>query len=395
MASKDKKFKVVIPAQIEKSESGDWRVYGLASTANKDLQNEKVNLKGLDLSPIEKGKGIFNYDHKKGPENTVGVIDTYKKDDSGLYLGGYLFKEHDRAKSLYQIMGSLGKSDRGRMGMSIEGVIKQRTGNDGKTINKAMIHSCAFTMSPVNTDTFVSLVKSLNGAEVEFEGNEIGTDFSPSEEDAEAAQEKGLFTADQVVDLIQKAIELEKGRGKDLKPRRKRGSGDLQHRKLSDSEKKESAKLRGEFVAHMDKYKDYKHNPSNPHPDYEKDRKANAERAERLDEIHYKVEKALGVGGEYASTTPSERSGGAALAQEDLDSKVKKAEYSEKMCKKCKKSQCKCAESMKKGSAEFYKSELLNVLEKLQELHPEVPKTALWEAFKERLNRRFEGLDLD
>ncbi len=308
MASKDKKFKIVIPAQIEKSESGEWRVYGLASTANKDLQEEKINLKGLDLSPIEKGKGIFNYDHKKGPENTVGVIDTYKKDDDGLYLGGYLFKEHDRAKSLYQIMSSLGKSDRGRMRMSIEGVIKQRIGVEGNTINKAMIHSCALTMSPVNTDTFVSLVKSLSGAEVEFEGNDLSTDFEPTEEVAEAAQEKGLFTADQVVDLIQKA---------------------------------------------------------------------------------------LGVGGVYASTTPSERSGGAALAQEDLDSKVKKAEYSEKMCKKCEKSQCKCAESMKKNGAQFYKSELLNVLEQLQELYPEVPKTALWEAFKERLNRRFEGLDLD
>src|SRR4051812_19657719 len=72
MDFKDEKFSVVIPATIEKSEEGDWRVFGLASTPKRDLQGEVVSLKGLDLSPIEKGRGVFNFDHKKGPENTIG-----------------------------------------------------------------------------------------------------------------------------------------------------------------------------------------------------------------------------------------------------------------------------------------------------------------------------------
>lgn len=174
MDFKDEKFSVVIPATIEKSEEGDWRVFGLASTPKRDLQGEVVSLKGLDLSPIEKGRGVFNFDHKKGPENTIGAIDQYKKTAEGLYLGGYLFKEHDRAKSIYQIMTSLKKSDKGRMGMSIEGIIKKRAGDDGKTISNAVITSCALTMNPVNEDTFVNLMKSLTT--VEFSSGDLSED---------------------------------------------------------------------------------------------------------------------------------------------------------------------------------------------------------------------------
>jgi len=67
-------------------------------------------------------------------------------------------------------MSSLNKSDAGRMGMSIEGVIKKRSGKDGKTIKKAVIHSCALTMNPVNADTFIDLAKSLNSCD-EFEAD--------------------------------------------------------------------------------------------------------------------------------------------------------------------------------------------------------------------------------
>lgn len=166
----DKKFKYTIPVELTKSKDGDWRVFGLASTSNLDRQGEIVNLDGLDLSPISQGKGIFNYDHGKGPENTLGIIDTFKRDDKGLYLGGYLFREHDKAKSVYQIMKSLKKEHRGRIGMSIEGVIKQRGGPGRKKIDKAVITACALTMNPVNTDTYADLVKSMGAAEeIEFD----------------------------------------------------------------------------------------------------------------------------------------------------------------------------------------------------------------------------------
>lgn len=314
MQSNDKKFQITIPATLEKGEGDTWRVYGLASTPNTDQQGEKIDLKGLDLSPIDEGKGLFNFDHKKGPENLVGIIDTYKKSDNGLYLGGYLFQNHDRAKSLYQIMSSLNKSDRGRMGMSVEGVIKERKGKDGKIIAKAQIHSCALTMNPVNTDTYINLVKSLT--EVSFDNGELTEDVIPSILPSEPQgtfinEVKALsFTTDQVVALLTKA---------------------------------------------------------------------------------------LSVGGEYASSKPGDLSGGAALAQEDLDSKKKKMNVTEdngsmvdksKVCKKCE-GVCKCMKSLKKGDSALYKSMILDALESLHKLYPEVPKSAIWEVFKERLNQKF------
>ena len=207
MEHADEKFKFVIPATLEKGNNGEWRVYGLASTSKRDLQGETVDIKGLDLTPIEKGKGVFNFDHKKGPENTVGIVDKYKKSDEGLYLGGYLFQEHDRAKALYQIMSSLKKSDRGRVGMSVEGVIKKRDGDDGKTISKAVISACAFTMNPINEDTYADLVKSFGA--VEFETEALGVDpaigqIEPQEKSA--TPRPVAFSTEQVVALMSKSL---------------------------------------------------------------------------------------------------------------------------------------------------------------------------------------------
>jgi hypothetical protein len=206
------KFSVILPAEFQKTDDGEWRVYGLASTPKRDLQGEVIDLKGLDLNPIQKGKGIFNWDHKEGPENTIGAIDMYKKADDGLYLGGYLFKEHDRAKAIYQIMSSLKKSDRGRVGMSVEGVIKKRAGDDGKTISKATITKCALTMNPVNTDTYADLVKSLSTGEVEFDRDMLSDGILPENSAAtpktEGKSTEVLFTASQVMDLLQKALSV-------------------------------------------------------------------------------------------------------------------------------------------------------------------------------------------
>lgn len=285
MDPKDKKFSLVIPAQIEKSEDGTgWRIYGLASTNQKDLQGEVVDPKGLDLSPIEKGRGIFNFDHKKGPENVIGIIDKAHQSEKGLFMGGYLFKNHERAKSVHQIMSSLGKSDQGRMGMSIEGVIQERTGKDGKTIKKAKIMSCALTLNPVNTDTYVNFAKSLTGG-VEFATNELTV---PTEELAKAE----TFSTNQVAALI----------------------------------------------------------------------------------------KALGVGAGYATQTPAERSGGDALAQEELD----------KNCGKTYKSNKK--KKLKKMSKKMYKAAFIDIIQDLRKLYPEASTSMLFETVKERLNTKFPTL---
>lgn len=289
---KDQKFNITLPATLQKGKDGEWRVYGLASTANRDQQGEIVDVKGLDLSPIKKGRGLFNFDHGKGPENVVGVIDTYKTADEGLYLGGYLFKNHDRAKSLYQIMSSLNKSDSGRMGMSVEGVIKKRSGKDGKTISKAVIHSCALTMNPVNSDTFVDLAKSLTACD-EFE-----TDADSMEDQITQESDNVTFSKAQV---------------------------------------------------------------------------------EAITDI---FKKALSVGDGKATQIPAERSGGDALAQEDLDKKCKKCLFKAEMCK--------CRKSLKKMGYSEMKKSLVDTVKKLKDLYPEHSYSEIFEAVKDRLNTKFD-----
>jgi hypothetical protein len=163
-------FKAIIPVEIDKSSTeGEWKIRGLASTSSRDQQGEVVLQEGLDISPIEQKKGYFNFDHKVGPENMVGLIDGGRKTPEGFFVEGRLFKNHDKAKALYQIMSSLGKSDRGRVGMSVEGVIRERAGQDGKIIKRAMIKAVALTMNPVNQDTYVDIAKSLNAEGIDME----------------------------------------------------------------------------------------------------------------------------------------------------------------------------------------------------------------------------------
>ena len=296
------KFNMTIPAILEKNDEGQWRIFGRASTDKVDRQGEIVHIKGLDLSPIEKGKGLWNFDHKKGPENTIGIIDTYKKTDNELYLGGYLFKNHDRAKSVYQIMSSLSDSDRGRVGLSVEGVIKERAGKDGRIIKKAEIHSCAITMNPVNEDTYANLIKSMS--EVEFSSDALEENIIP-EASAPTDTPELTFSTSQVVALLHKA---------------------------------------------------------------------------------------LGVGTGYATTTPANLSGGDALSSEDLDKKPKDITNIENPKKPEDKKERKPKKSLKKGDIPLAKSRILDIMDGLSTLYPEVPKSALWEMFKDRLNKKFEDM---
>lgn len=165
----EKYFKSFIPLELEKAQKdGEWRIRGLASTAKRDRQGEVVLQEGLDLTPINQKRGIFNFDHQPGVENIVGLIDSAKKTEQGLIVEGRLFKNHDKAKAIYQIMSSLDKEDRSRMGMSVEGIIKERAGDNQKIIKQAVISKVAITMAPVNEDTFVDLVKSLGVNSVDF-----------------------------------------------------------------------------------------------------------------------------------------------------------------------------------------------------------------------------------
>ena len=143
-------FKFTMPANLSKSDEGEWVVAGLASTGDLDQQGEVIEQKGMDLSPIDKKKGYFNWDHKPGIENLLGTIDSYSQSKKGLFVKGRLFKNKEKSKSVYEVMSSLGKSDVGRIGMSVEGKIIERCKKNPKIIKKCKI--CLLYTSPSPRD---------------------------------------------------------------------------------------------------------------------------------------------------------------------------------------------------------------------------------------------------
>lgn len=277
-------FKFVIPAEISKGKDGEWRVAGIASTSSKDRQGEIIIPEGIDATPIAKGKGFFNWDHDNSPENTVGVLDSYKKTANGMFVEGRLFKNHTRAKAVYEIMSSLNKGDTGRVGMSVEGKVIERDPNNPSIIKRCLIKNVALTMNPVNQDTYADIIKSMTGeSEVEFASE--GKPADPTEQPVVKSEEP-TFTASQVFAMM---------------------------------------------------------------------------------------EKALGIGAGN-SAAPSDRSGGDALSMESMDKK--------KVDKK----------KLKKSSADLFKSQMIEVLDKLQALYPNHTRSEIWSAVQERMETKFPEL---
>ncbi len=203
-------FKFVMPAQIQKSEDGDWKVAGLASTQDTDQQGEIVFQKGIDLSPIDAKKGYFNFDHLKGPENLIGTIEGYKQSDKGLYVHGKLFKNHDRAKAVYQIMSSLSEKDTGRVGLSVEGQILERDPINPRLIKKCRIDKVAVTLNPVNQNTYADLIKSMSDNKSTIDFNLIEDNYSekPNAIPQVPVVDPKLFSVDQVVEIVKKALSI-------------------------------------------------------------------------------------------------------------------------------------------------------------------------------------------
>lgn len=229
----DNKFKFIVPAELEKSQDGSWKVRGLASTGTLDQQGETIIQKGIDLTPIDAKRGVLNWDHGRGPENTIGLLDGYKKAPTGLYIEGRLFKNHSKAKAVREIMESLGEGDRGRMGLSVEGKIIERDPNNPKIIKKCQISAVALTMNPVNTDTFADIVKSMNESEsIEFDAKQDNS--------SEEFSEEPTFTASQVMAIVQKALGV--GAGYTQAPADMSGGDALAQESLDKDEPKKKKK---------------------------------------------------------------------------------------------------------------------------------------------------------
>jgi hypothetical protein len=159
---KDKDFQFWMPLEVIKAGDGDMRIGGVASDENsQDLQGEKVFVDGLDISYLLK-RGAFNWDHQKDPGSILGEVDTARKSGGKLYVEGFLYPTVDKSLEVYRLMKGLKESgSKRKLGLSVEGKVKERDTENGKVIKKAWIKNVAVTYNPINQGAYVDLIKSL------------------------------------------------------------------------------------------------------------------------------------------------------------------------------------------------------------------------------------------
>jgi hypothetical protein len=147
--------------RIEKSEKDGKRwIQGIASTNHRDLQGEVVLQNGIDYSYFL-SDGYINDDHKDGPENKVGEPTECRITQKGLWIKAWLYKGKERSEYWWEHINVLKQNNSNRkVGFSIQGKILRREGN---TIAKCWLQDIAITASPVNTNTWAEIVKSLSG----------------------------------------------------------------------------------------------------------------------------------------------------------------------------------------------------------------------------------------
>ena len=144
----------------QKIEDQSRWIEGIASTDHKDLQNENVVQSGIEFAYFIE-YGYYNNDHKPGFENKVGEPTEAKITKDGLWTKGYLWVKdfHPGADSIWELAQALEASGSDRqLGFSIQGKVLTR---EGTRILKAWVQDIAITPSPVNTATWMELVKDM------------------------------------------------------------------------------------------------------------------------------------------------------------------------------------------------------------------------------------------
>ena len=174
------KFDFEVPVSFFQKAEADAakqrRIGGVISCETKDRQKEVILAKGLVVDDFLKN-GWFNDNHSKKtvdilgyPELTQYVSKGAEMPDGrvakadGHWVEGYLL-DTPEADKVWELGKALQKTNR-RLGFSVEGKILKRTGDDKRTIAKAMVRNVAITNCPVNTDSRMEiLARSLQAIE--------------------------------------------------------------------------------------------------------------------------------------------------------------------------------------------------------------------------------------
>lgn len=168
-----------MPLELEKSkdEKGNDKltIKGVASTIDKDSDDEVLDPKGFDLTYLNKS-GFLNWNHgaKFNPNLICGEPTKAVITKRGLEVEGLLYPT-EIGKGIYELADTLGKHSKNRrLGFSIEGKALERDPLDNKKITKAAITGIAITHMPKNGSTFLDVVKGVsNGIEAEYEIIEV------------------------------------------------------------------------------------------------------------------------------------------------------------------------------------------------------------------------------
>lgn len=208
-------FNFFVPIELEKSGTGKsekMKIKGIASTGDKDSQDETLIPSGFDLKRFI-DQGFLNYNHlsKSDPSMIVGEPTVAKiTRDGKLYIEGDLYADSPLAKKVWDLGKMLEKSgSKRRLGFSIEGRAVERDILDPKIVRKAEITGCAITPTPVNTNTLMELVKG-NVTEIykpvtyEFSKSLEGTDIIMEGVDKET---NTYYCINKDLDIISKSMD--------------------------------------------------------------------------------------------------------------------------------------------------------------------------------------------
>jgi len=156
-------FWIPISKAAPEQEGKDRVVEGIASTPHLDLQNERVVQNGIDFNYFLKN-GYFNWDHKPGADNKIGEPQECRITPKGLYVKGLIYKGKKVADSVWEHITALSSNSTAnrKVGFSLQGKTVRRSGN---SIAKCWIQDIAITTAPINYNTYLDIVKSLDGQE--------------------------------------------------------------------------------------------------------------------------------------------------------------------------------------------------------------------------------------
>lgn len=159
---------IPLTGEFRAPDDNEMRIWVLASTGDKDEQDEKLLQKLLDISYLTKdGKYIWGHSKiddegrtiPKDPEDVLGDIDIGSITKAGLYSEGVMFNGKRKAIDVFNDL----KNNPGRCPhkASIEGSYKVFTDRNGQVFKSAVVRNIAFDLNVINTNTMAGVLKSL------------------------------------------------------------------------------------------------------------------------------------------------------------------------------------------------------------------------------------------